>query len=84
MHHIERFLAANPLVAVGLGILAVLCVHNLLRRQVRVAVSLWLLIVVTLFFISRQPVRRDAPPPLPPDDLDVPAGELVRPPGEAE
>ena len=53
---ITTYLLGNPLVAIGLGILVLLCIYNVLRKQVRVAMGLWLLVFVVLFYIYRQSV----------------------------
>ena len=56
MLDLTNYLIANPLVAVGLGILALLVLHNLRRGQPRIAVSMVMLICVTVFYIFRQMV----------------------------
>jgi hypothetical protein len=56
MLDLTNYLIANPLVAVGLGILALLVLHNLRRGQPRIAVSMVMLICVTGFYIFRQMV----------------------------
>ena len=54
MLSITMYLMSHPLVAIGLGILVLLCIYNVLRRQVRVAMGLWLLMLVVLFYIYMQ------------------------------
>jgi hypothetical protein len=73
---ITLYLIENPLVAIGLGMLMALCVYNVLRRQVRVAMGLWVLMLVVLFYIYSQVgmPREDA--------MDSPSGavgELAQP-----
>lgn len=55
-----QFLIANPYIAIGLAILVALLVHNLLRRQVRTALTLWLIIAVVVLYAWLQ-VRVDDP-----------------------
>ncbi|MBT3342737.1 MAG: hypothetical protein HN712_10780 [Gemmatimonadetes bacterium] len=63
MLDLTNYLIANPLVAAGLGILALLVLHNLRRGQPRIAIGMALLIFVTVFYISRQILTdEDAPP----------------------
>ena len=73
---ITLYLIDNPLVATGLGILIALCVYNVLRRQVRVAMGLWVLMLVVLFYIHSQVgLPRE-------DEMDSPngaVGELAQP-----
>ena len=54
MLQITLYLIENTLVAMGLAILVALCIYNVLRRQVRVALAAWLLILVVLFYIHSQ------------------------------
>ena len=51
---ITYFLIANPFIALGLIILIALCVYNVFRRQLRIAIGLWALIIVVLFYIHLQ------------------------------
>jgi hypothetical protein len=74
MHEFTLYLIANPLIGIGLGMLGLLCVYNILRRQGRVAMGLWLLIVVVLFYVYVQ-VSGEA--------AEMNDSELVAPPGEA-
>ena len=53
---IAYYLMGHPLVAVGLGILFLVCIHNILRRQVRIAAGLWVLIIVVLLYIYVQAI----------------------------
>jgi len=53
---IAYYLMDHPLVAVGLGILFLVCIHNILRRQVRIAAGLWVLILVVLMYTYVQAV----------------------------
>ncbi len=48
------------MIAMGLIILVVLCIYNVLRRQARVAMGSWLLILVVLFYIYSQTSRPGA------------------------
>lgn len=54
---ITLYLIDNPMVAVGLVILIALCIVNVLRRQARVAMGAWLLVLVVLFYIHTQAKR---------------------------
>ena len=54
MLSITYYLMGNPLIAAGLVILVLLCIYNILRRQVRVASGLWLVIVVVLLYVYVQ------------------------------
>ena len=74
MHEFTLYLIANPLIGIGLGMLGLLCVYNILRRQGRVAMGLWLLIVVVLFYVYVQ-ISGEA--------AEMNDSELVAPPGEA-
>lgn len=47
---ITYYLIGNPFIALGLAILVLVCIYNILRRQVRVAAGLWLLIIVVLLY----------------------------------
>jgi hypothetical protein len=61
---ITYYLIANPLIAIGLAILIVLCIYNIFRRQVRVAVGMWFLVIVVLLYAYRQTAAdRELPPP---------------------
>ncbi|MFH1566674.1 MAG: hypothetical protein ABIL09_01650 [Gemmatimonadota bacterium] len=60
---ITYFLIAHPLVAVGLAILVLLCVYNVLRRQARTALGLWLLAVVVLVYIYAKAAAGIVEPP---------------------
>ena len=51
---ITYYLIANPLIAVGLAILVVLCIANVLRRRVRIAIGLWMVILATLIYVYIQ------------------------------
>lgn len=72
MHDVTLFLIANPLIAIGVGLLALLTIYNVLRRQVRVAMGMWLTLMASLFYIWVQIGAQN----LPSDD------ELVQPPAE--
>ncbi len=74
MHEFTLYMIANPLIGIGLGMLGLLCVYNILRRQGRVAMGLWLLIVVVLFYVYVQ-ISGEA--------AEMNDSELVAPPGEA-
>jgi hypothetical protein len=72
MHDVTLYLIANPLIAIGVGLLALLTVYNVLRGQVRVAMGMWLTLMASLFYVWVQISAQD----LPSDD------ELVQPPAE--
>jgi hypothetical protein len=72
MLDITQYLIANPLVGIGLGILVLLCIYNVLRRQMRVAVGIWLVVLAVLFYVHRQAAQAYA---------DMPDTDLVQPPG---
>ena len=74
MHEFTLYLIANPLIGIGLGMLGLLCVYNILRRQGRVAMGMWLLIIVVLFYVYVQ-ISGEA--------AEMNDSELVAPPGEA-
>ncbi len=63
MLDLTHYLIANPMVAAGLGILALLVLHNLRRGQPRVAIGMALLIFVAVFYISRQVLTVTEVPP---------------------
>ena len=67
---VTYYLMANPLVGVGFALLILLCVYNVFRRQVRIALGLWLLIIIVLFYIKLQVGE---------DDIDGPPTELPVP-----
>ena len=73
MHGITLYLIANPLIGLGLGLLALLCAYNALRRQGRIAMGMWLAVVVVLFYVYVQ-VSGEA--------AEMDDSELVAPPGE--
>ena len=60
MLSLTNYLIANPMIAMGLVILILLCIYNVLRRQARVAMGSWLLILVVLFYIYSQTSRPGA------------------------
>ena len=74
MHEFTLYMIANPLLGIGLGMLGLLCVYNILRRQGRVAMGMWLLIIVVLFYVYVQ-ISGEA--------AEMNDSELVAPPGEA-
>ena len=63
---ITNYLIVNPMIAMGLIILVLLCIYNVFRRQVRVAMGAWMLILVVLFYVHTQ-TRSGADGP---DDFD--------------
>ena len=82
MLSITNFLIANPMVAMGLIILVALCIYNVLRRQARVAMGSWLLILVVLFYIYSQTSRPGAEIADESDEVELPGNameELVEP-----
>jgi|TARA_B100001964_G_C13750735_1_gene387369 lipopolysaccharide export LptBFGC system permease protein LptF len=69
---VTLYLIANPLIAIGTALLGLLFVYNMMRRQVRIAVGMWLAIVAVLFYVLVQ-VSAET------DELsDI---EMVAPPG---
>lgn len=73
MHGITVYLIANPLIGIGLGLLVLLCAYNAMRRQGRIAMGMWLAVVVVLFYVYVQ-VSGEA--------AEMDDSELVAPPGE--
>ncbi len=72
MRDVTLYLIANPLIAIGTALLGLLFVYNMMRRQVRIAVGMWLAIVAVLFYVFVQ-VSAET------DELsDI---EMVAPPG---
>lgn len=71
MHDVTLYLIANPLIGIGLGLLVLLCGYNLLRRQTRIAMGLWLIIVAVAFYVYVQVLNESA-------ELDK--TEMVTPP----
>ena len=51
---ITYYLFANPLIVIGLAILVVLCIVNVLRRRVRIAIGMWMVILVTMIYVYIQ------------------------------
>jgi hypothetical protein len=51
MHDVILYLIANPFLGIGLVLLGLLCVYNALRRQSRVAMGMWLVMVVVMFYV---------------------------------
>ena len=51
---ITLYLIGNPLIAVGLALLILLCITSVLRRQVRSAIGLWVLILVCFLYVYLQ------------------------------
>ena len=68
---ITYYLIANPLIAIGLAILVVLCIANVLRRRVRTALGLWLVILATLVYVYMQAAieQRERPDTVDIEDL---------------
>ena len=73
MHGITLYLITNSLIGIGLGLLVLLCAYNDLRRQGRIAMGMWLAVVVVLFYVYVQ-VSGEA--------AEMDDSELVAPPGE--
>ena len=72
MRDVTLYLIANPLIAIGTALLGLLFVYNMMRRQVRIAVGMWLAIVAVLYYVLVQ-VSAET------DELsDI---EMVAPPG---
>lgn len=76
---ITQYLLQNPMVAFGLVILIALCIYNVLRRQTRVAMGAWLLILVVLFYIYTQASRPGVEEPDLPDLPKSAMEDLVQP-----
>ena len=74
MHEFTLYLIANPLIGIGLVLLGLLCLYNIVRRQGRVAMGMWMLMVVVLFYVYVQVSAESA---------ELNDSELVDPPGEA-
>jgi hypothetical protein len=74
MHEFTLYLIANPLIGIGLVLLGLLCLYNIVRRQGRVAMGMWMLMVVVLFYVYVQVSAESA---------ELNDSELVAPPGEA-
>lgn len=71
MHEVTLYLIANPLVAIGLSLLVVLCGYNLLRGETRVAMGLWLIVVAVAFYVYVQVLA---------DSAELEKTEMVEPP----
>ena len=74
---ITYYLIANPMIALGLAILVLLCFYNVLRRQARTAMALWLLIVVVFIYVYVQ-ASDQAHQYAPPDSGPAAAGSETR------
>ena len=74
MHEFTLYLIANPLIGIGLVLLGLLCLYNIVRRQGRVAMGMWMLMVVVLFYVYVQVSAESA---------ELNDSELVAPSGEA-
>ena len=72
MRDVTLYLIANPLIAIGTALLGLLFVYNMMRRQVRIAVGMWLAIVAVLFYVLVQ-VSAET------DELS--SSDMVAPPG---
>ena len=72
MPSITYYLIGNPLVALGLALLILLCIYNVFRRQTRVAMGLWFLITIVLFYVHAQVADER----LPEDAEELPVPEL--------
>lgn len=73
MYDVTLYLMANPLIATGLGLLALLTIYNVLRGQTRVALGMWLVFVAALFYVWVQVSS---------DREGIDDAELVEPPQE--
>jgi len=58
---ITSYLIGHPLVAVGLAMLVILCVVSVLRKQVRTAIAMWALVLMTFFYLYLQTRASPAP-----------------------
>ena len=54
MQNVVLYLIANPFIGVGLALLVLLCAYNLFRRKPRVAMGLWFVTVVVMFYVYVQ------------------------------
>ena len=54
MFPITYYLIGHPLIALALAMFAILCVISVLRRQVRFAITLWVLILITFLYVYVQ------------------------------
>ena len=73
MPSITYYLIANPLIALGLGLLVLTCIYSVVRRQIRSAMGLWFLIIIVLFYIH---VQLADEPQLPADGKELSVPEL--------
>ena len=73
MHNVILYLIANPFLGVGLSLMVLLCVYNALLRRSRVALGLWLVAVVVMFYVYVQVSAENS---------DMNAVDLAAPPGE--
>ena len=65
MFPITYYLIGHPLVALGLSMLILLCVVSVLRKQVRAAIALWALVLMTFLYVylqTKAPPARAATP----------------------
>ena len=76
MHDFTLYLINNPFIALGLALLSLLTAYNVLRRQQRVAMGLWLTVVAVLFYVYVQ-VSGET------EIMDKQDKQLVAPPIEA-
>jgi hypothetical protein len=51
MRDVIFYMIANPFIGIGLALLALLTMYNVIRRQTRLAMGMWLLMVAVLFYV---------------------------------
>ena len=72
---ITYYLIGHPLIALGLAMLAILCVVSVLRRQVRTAIALWALVFMTFLYVYLQTKASPAPAVTPTEAVSDEAAE---------
>ena len=61
MFPITSYLIGHPLIALGLAIFVLLCAVSVLRKQIRTAITLWVLILITFLYVYVQTTASPAP-----------------------
>ena len=74
MFPITSYLIGHPLDAVGLAMLVILCVISVLRKQIRTAIAMWALVLMTFLYLYLQTRASPAPGSAP----TAAVGELKR------
>ncbi|MDA0335619.1 MAG: hypothetical protein O2782_10670 [bacterium] len=73
MHNVILYLIANPFLGLGLSLMVLLCVYNALLRRTRVAMGMWLVAVVVMFYVYVQVSAQNS---------EMDAVDLAAPPSE--